>query len=344
MRRTALLAVAAALAAWACTASSNPRGSERLPEPLAHAGSTSDGSAELASAEEPRDEGADGAEADGAPAGDEPRERPPVVARIGDREVDVGEFLAFANHVEPQQVRDLLDRMVAAELVESEARRLGVRVSAGEVDRAFETTLDELEADLRQRASGLDLDTWISTSLGLDPARYKRRLRGEVVRQFLAERVVRAFSMTHERAQARVIVTESRKEIDAIAEEVRGGADFGALARERSVDSSGPEGGRMPPILRSQSVLSRLAFDTAVGELGGPIQERGRWLLLLVERFDQPLTGPWSVVGAEVERSLDELPMSNLEFLQWMTETRAAVGVDYGPLFELIGEPRRPER
>ena len=44
MRRTALLAVAAALAAWACTASSNPRGSERLPEPLAHAGSTSDGS------------------------------------------------------------------------------------------------------------------------------------------------------------------------------------------------------------------------------------------------------------------------------------------------------------
>jgi hypothetical protein len=265
--------------------------------------------------------------------------RHPVVARLGTETVEVDELLGAMMHVDSQGLLELLGWVVMNRLVESEAERLSIEVEETAVNERFLVSMSEMEKNLQLRHPDISLDQWIAAGLGLDPTRYRARQRREVESQLLMARVIRVFIFSHDWIEARVIVTETAEEAGAALEKVREGAPFARIAAEVSIDPTGARGGRIPPILRNDTSVSRLAFDTKKGECGGPVEEGGRWYILQVEEINAPLHGNWGDISETIEASLQERPLEEPEIWLWRAEMQQQHSIDLNPFFELVGEP-----
>jgi len=263
----------------------------------------------------------------------------PAVAVVGDERIGVDELVSLWMRNYPRVARDVLQQVILDRVIEREAERLSIEVSEELLKESTLRRLADLEQEIQRDNPGVSLDEWIAGNRVLDPLRYRESLREEV-RHFLLESLeIRQFILSQEWAEARVIVTEKREEADAALETVRGGAPFARVAAEKSIDPTGAKGGRVPPLLRNASLLSRLAFGTAAGELGGPVQEGGRWLIIQVDEIHAPLAGSWGEISAAIEASLQERPVDGLEYDAWMQEMHRRYRIDPSPFFELVGEP-----
>ena len=189
------------------------------------------------------------------------------------------------------------------------------------------------------KAGGSAVDEFIRARLGLDPVNYLKRLDDTTVTDLLAGRCLRAFFLESERVAVRMIVVKDKDEADFVQAAVARGEDFAEVAKKHSIDPSSAEGGLIPPVVRSQASISRLAFTTEVGEVGGPLFERGRWIFLAIEGRLPARSGGWEVLGPEIEASLVQRPLDELEFLQWQANLTARYEVDTTPFLELLGEP-----
>ncbi len=176
--------------------------------------------------------------------------------------------------------------------------------------------------------------------LFLVPDRYLERLREDTRRQLLAERVVRAWTLSNEHAIARVIVVPSETRLEEAQAALAAGEGFAEVARQHSIDPSARSGGLAPPIVRlEESPLSRLAFSAQTGEVAGPLEMMGQFMLLQVERKPEPLRGTWPEIRGAIEDSLEERPVEDGEYLQWKMAQELSYGVDRTPFFQLLGEP-----
>lgn len=262
----------------------------------------------------------------------------PVVATVDGEEITAGELLAAWMHTDSQGVRDVLERMVSSRVVDAEAARLGIVLDPELVRDEFHKAVIELERELQLEQPGMTLEEWVARGLGLDPGPYLERLQDDVRRRLTAERVVRAYVYTQEWAEARVILTESEEEALAALERVTAGEPFARVAAEVSIDPTGRDGGRIPPILRNESALSRLAFGTEEGGVGGPILESGKWMVLRLDALHAPLQGSWSELQESIEASLLERPIEDPEYWMWKVEMNTRHPVDFAPLLDVVGE------
>jgi len=263
----------------------------------------------------------------------------PVVARVAGQDITAQDLLSSWMFRDSTAVRGLLDRLVLDGLVRAEASRLGLRLPPEVVANEWNQLVAEYEKEVQKSAPGVSMDRFIQTRLGMDPARYRQRMEARSLFDLLAERCVRAFTLESEAVQAKMIVVPSRAEADKVEAGLAMGRDFGELASKFSQDPSAEDGGRIPPVVRSAAAISRLAFATPIGQVGGPLVENGRHIYLQVEAVMPGDPGPWAELGPKVEASLKTLPIEDLEFLQWQAMVSARYEVDTSPLLRLVGEP-----
>ncbi|MCX7622857.1 MAG: peptidylprolyl isomerase [Thermomicrobium sp.] len=131
---------------------------------------------------------------------------------------------------------------------------------------------------------------------GLSLADFRRL----VVRPLLArEKVQRALEeripLRGEQVHARHILLATREAADQALADIRSGADFAAIARERSIDSdTAPNGGDLGWLPRGYMppAFDDVAFSLQPGELGGPVQTEYGWhLVQVLERdADRPIS------------------------------------------------------
>jgi hypothetical protein len=283
-----------------------------------------------------------GAEGGDPPAAPPPREATaeertvdPPVASVDGSPIHTSALLGAWMHADPAAVRSFLDGLVAERAVELEARRLAVELDPERVAEAQAQAIERLAADVAERYGEVTLDEWISAAQGLDPGAYRARVEHEVVRGLLAERVVRAFVLGSEHAIVRLAVTETRDAAERIRTAVEAGASFDEASRGLSIAPQASFGG-LSPVVKSRTPLSRMAFATGVGELAGPFEEQGRWMLLRVESRAGANSGLWPHISAEVEASLAERAVSEPEYLQWTAEMARRYPIDLAPFFTLI--------
>lgn len=113
--------------------------------------------------------------------------------------------------------------------------------------------------------------------------------------------------------RARHIVVETGEEASEIVAALEGGADFAALARERSIDrATAPLGGEVGWFTRSQMtpVFSRAAFNAKPGEIAPPFQTEFGWHILEVLDRRSTESVPFSQVRTAIE---DFLRMRTIE-------------------------------
>ena len=262
----------------------------------------------------------------------------PEVARVAGQSIGVDELVEAWTRRESAVVRRYLDELVLERLVVAEATRLDLALEGAEVEAAARDVRARIEEQVR-RAGSTDLRAFLRREVGLDPDRYLEAAERSAVVELLAERCVRAFTLAQERREVSVILCDDREAADRVVAGLLQGEEFADLARAHSGDASGEQGGRIPAVLRTTSAISRLAFHTEVGQVGGPLEQGGRWLFVRVDGAPVPQAGPWPAVGRLVLASLEEEPISDPEYWQWKDAMVDRYEVDTDPLLRLIGEP-----
>lgn len=272
-----------------------------------------------------------------------------VLGWVAGEPLDAGELIVEWGDASSRELFLVLDKLVASRLALAEATRLGIRLAPEAVEERFARERERLAAEVvkKQQKTGKTrtLEEFISRELGFDPARYLDRLRRSTIRQMLAERAVRAASLAGETVALRLIVVANAEQLKKVQEALAAGRDFGTVATELSVDDSRTEGGLVPFVSADErSPLARLAFQTKVGEVAGPLPIGDHQFLIKLEERRAALEGDWSVIESAVMTSLATHPVSDAEFLHWKITMEDRYPIDMRPLMELIGaagaEPR----
>ncbi|MEO0651111.1 MAG: peptidylprolyl isomerase [Planctomycetota bacterium] len=358
MRWIAWIGCAVALAACASDQTSRPRPPVRAegaaPPPLAGGADVALGPAAVEGASTERAPAAEAAtvtpgptagepsQADSTQAAD-PRALDPILAWVGGRPILTSQLLESLLQRDALGVRSALNVLVSGAIAQQEAARLGLRVPPPLVAEATTRHLDELRIGLVGEDADLsDLDSFIRDRLDLDPARYRERLRNDTIRELVTERVVRAWILAQEYARVRMLLLQDAEDVPLMLERLEAGATFEGLAEQHSIDRTGERGGLVPFLVRNdRAPLARLAFDTPVGEVGGPIELAGAFVLLLVEDRPDPVDGDWNAIGIDVEDSLLDEPVSDEEWLVWQLAMERRYGIDVEPFYDFVAEPVR---
>src|SRR5947208_7632169 len=95
-----------------------------------------------------------------------------------------------------------------------------------------------------------------------------------------------------EEVRARHILVEGEDEAKAILDQLKGGADFATLAKEKSKDPGAAEGGDLGYFTKDQMVpeFADVAFKMYPGQLSNPVKTQFGWHVIKVEdrRTKQP--------------------------------------------------------
>ena len=121
-----------------------------------------------------------------------------------------------------------------------------------------------------------------------------------------------------EEVRARHILLDNREAADAVVADLENGADFAALAKERSKGPSGPSGGDLGYFSKQSMVpaFSDAAFKLAAGDTSPPVQTQFGWHVIRVEDrrnrppplFDQVRDQIYQLLISEAQRDIyDEM-------------------------------------
>jgi peptidyl-prolyl cis-trans isomerase C len=95
-----------------------------------------------------------------------------------------------------------------------------------------------------------------------------------------------------EEVRARHILVESEDEAKTLLDQIKGGADFATLAKEKSKDPGAAEGGDLGYFTKDQMVpeFAEVAFKMYPGQLSNPVKTQFGWHIIKVEdkRTKQP--------------------------------------------------------
>ena len=182
-------------------------------------------------------------------------------------------------------VGDVEDRAASM----TERQRAAVQ-DAASLREFVEGLLVREELVARARASGLDRDPRYDRAVQAQTDDWvfnhaKRQLRGGAVPDDSLYAEYRTHGdryQTPERVEAAEILVATRAEADGLLRQIRGGADFGDLARRHSLRPAAAEaGGSLGPVTRDQvGRLGDALFAAAPGAVVGPVEVAGRYVLL----------------------------------------------------------------
>jgi peptidyl-prolyl cis-trans isomerase C len=138
-----------------------------------------------------------------------------------------------------------------------------------------------------------------------------------------------------EEVRARHILVENEDDAKSILEQLKGGADFAALAKEKSKDPGSAEGGDLGYFTKDQMVpeFAEVAFKMYPGQLSNPVKTQFGWHIIKVEdkRTKQP---------PEFEKVKDQIE----SFLARKAQTEFITKLRQSAKIERLDKPAEPQK
>jgi peptidyl-prolyl cis-trans isomerase C len=123
-----------------------------------------------------------------------------------------------------------------------------------------------------------------------------------------------------EEVRARHILVETEEEAKAILEQIKGGADFATLAKEKSKDPGGADGGDLGFFAKGQMVpeFSEVAFKMYEGQLSNPVKTQFGWHIIRLEEKRKRPVPEYDKVKDQIEAYIGRRAQS--EFIAQLRE------------------------
>lgn len=235
---------------------------------------------------------------------------------------------------------DVLEEMIDGVLVHEEARRQGVVVSDEEVKQEVDRMIQEQYSSEQEFLQTLD-------DYGMTRADVEAKLRVYLAaRKILLAQIqvgdeeIEPYFEAHrgefdeqEAVRLRHIVVSSEEEARQILAQLGAGADFAALAREKSLDEgTASKGGDVGLVRRGQlpAELEAAAFALPVGEWSDPVEAADGWHVLQVLERREAREVSLEEVKARVIERLQEEKLAQ-KYPEWLSSLRAAARIEYRP-------------
>ncbi len=257
------------------------------------------------------------------------------VYRVGDRTITTADVGDFVLRYFPDRAGDAVTQLIDEALIEQEARREGVRLTAGAVARRTDLYMAERTRDVRvQYGADADLETIIRKKHGRSLPAYRADAERLARLTLLRDRLVRLDQLREDGVEVRVLVLPQKADADDAVLRMRAGADMTRIAeRLRVRPPSAPA-----PFLREEiqppdlaetlvtapdgAVLAPMSFS---GELEG--EPHVWWQVFKVVRAWRGSDAPWGDLGEEIE---DRLRSGGSVTVQEYTRWRARVSERLG--------------
>ncbi|WP_245216736.1 peptidylprolyl isomerase [Neoroseomonas nitratireducens] len=248
----------------------------------------------------------------------------PVVARVDGEPILLSDLAAAARDL-PEEVRGappqmlyplLLDQMIAGRAVTAAARRAGL-------DRE-----EEVRARIRRAEEQELQQAWLSREIAT-------RVTDEAIRARYDREI--AARPAEEEVRARHILVPTETEARAALAEIRGGADFMAVAQRRSTGPGSREGGDLGFFRRGDMVpeFAEAAFALQAGQVSeNPVRSPFGWHVIKVEERRRSAPPPFEEVSQAIRQQLLEA-----EVQAAVERARTAARVER---FNLDGSAPRP--
>ncbi len=243
---------------------------------------------------------------------------------------DVSAAIATDAAVEDRLRADVLAQLIEARLVAAAAPDVGAEVT----DEELAAHIDQLTEE--QLGGGPDAWAAFLAERGYPEVEVRAQLAEDLLREEVEDllgapevapdQVEQAFAAEWEgRPRVAHVLLGTQEEAAAVLAELRAGADFATVARERSLDqASAATGGDLGPWTETQYVA---AFDRAVETAPGPG---------LLEPVSTPFG--WHVIEVRPPATLEEVAgtitgqlaeqQQDAAYAEWVAGVRAGVDVD----------------
>ncbi len=258
-----------------------------------------------------------------------PAQLPATIARVNGEAIGKEEFEQAVKNVEARAgqpvptdrraevYRGLLDQMIAYKLLLQQSKTLKITVADADVDNRIKqiqaqfpneqaftkalndqhVTLDRLKKDQRdQLLIGKVIDAEVNSKVSVTP---------KEVDDFYAKNTDK-FKEPENVHAAHILIAvpkdadaatkaKAKAEAEAILKQIRGGADFAALAKQKSQDpGSAPGGGDLGSFAKGQMVpqFEEAAFKLKPGQISGVVETPFGFHIIKVIEHKQPRTVP----------------------------------------------------
>lgn len=230
----------------------------------------------------------------------------PVVARVGGAEIHRSE-VAEAYRALPEQFAQIPMDAIFGELVQQLVDRKVLALAASdaglEKDPDFARRLAQVKDQVLE-------DVYVDKVI--DPAVTDAMMKARYDK-------ILADNPPEEEIKARHILVDSEDEAKALKAEVEKGADFAALANERSKDARDGSGGDLGWFTRERMVpeFAEAAFAATEGKVAGPVKSQFGWHLILVEGRRKQAPPPFEDVKPQLRQLMvQELTTERIEKLK----------------------------
>lgn len=220
-----------------------------------------------------------------------------VVATVNDVDITIGHMIV-ARATLPEQYQSLPDDVLFDGILEQLINQTLLEQSF-EGDLPKRVTLS-LENETRSLTAGEVLEDLMSEALT------------EEAVQALYDAQISEFE-PNEEFNASHILVETEEDALAIIAEIEGGAEFAAVAREKSTGPSGPNGGNLGWFGVGAMVPSFEAAVVAldVGDVSAPVQTQFGWHVIILNEKRQTAVPELEAVRSELETGVREAAVAS---------------------------------
>lgn len=261
-----------------------------------------------------------------------------VLARIGDREIKESDL---TQNLINRHGAELLNQMLDREAIQQKADKIGLKLEREELDR-----------EIKRMQQGYDNEEQFYTAMKEQIGLSKEDLREDVYYKLLLEKIatngiqvsdqeVDAFMKAHPEEFRNIvqyrfqqIVSETLEQANKTIELAKGGRDFAALAKERSLDTAtANDGGDMGWIDENDPFVAasilKAVQSLKVGEISKPISFTGGYAVVKLNERKEMNKGNQQEIRESLRKQLALQKAKPLkEVTQELRDERNAVILD----------------
>lgn len=251
----------------------------------------------------------------------------PVVATVNG--VDIRKQQLF-DELMKGGASQVLNSMIHEELVKQEANKVGITVTEDDLNKELELFKKELAVSSDEEFEMLLLQYGMSKEALKEQMPMQVRLRkllepktsvtDEELQQYYNEN--KEMLSTPEQVKASHILVSTREESEALLAQLKAGADFAQLAKEKSIDpGSKDSGGDLDYFTRGRMVqaFEDAAFSLAIGSLSDVVQTEHGFHIIKVTDKKEKTTPTYEEKKSDIRETLITQKIQELAG-PWMEE------------------------
>lgn len=228
---------------------------------------------------------------------------------------------------------DVLDELITNRLIDQEAAKNHVTIDQTQIDQRLQ--------EYKNSTAGGDDSTWqaVLSQYGMTEASLRTSIRYELIADAIIGKDITVTDdeiatyyndnktnySDPEQVRASHILVSTKEEADAILSQLKGGADFAALAKEKSLDTtSAASGGDLGYFSKGQmdADFETAAFALPVGQLSDPVQTQYGYHIIKVIDHKQAKDYTLDEVKDRVRQDLINSKISD-QYPDWVAGLKA---------------------